>query len=84
MVVYDDLDRAFWGNYYQLYFRRQAGQPPQPVPLYPPRPIQDSIYIPQVSVWSGYPQMLNEGYLDNFWIRLIGERRAPPATDKQP
>lgn len=71
-VQYDPMDHAFWSNYYQMSFRRGPGDPFRQLPiLYPPRPIQDSLYMPQWSVWSGYPVMLREGGLDNFWAHLL-------------
>ena len=71
-VLYDQRDLEYWSQYYKItYFPPYVpGQPVAP-PLetnYPPRPIQDSLYIPQASVWNGYPQMLSEGHFDNFWL----------------
>lgn len=81
-VTYDPMDQAYWGNYYQLLFRRGPGDSFRPLPiLLPPRPIQDSLYLPQWSVWAGYPQMLREGELDNIWLHLLGERNTPEASN---
>lgn len=45
-----------------------------------PRPIQDSIYVPEASVWNGYRDMLEQGFLDNFWFRLARQLSAGGAT----
>ena len=78
-VLYDPLDQAYWGQHYQLLFRATPQSPPQPVPLYPPAPIQESIYVPPLSVWAGYPRMLNEGMHDNLWLRLAQTPWSSPA-----
>lgn len=70
LVQFDDFDRRYWEQYYQLLFRMEPDQQPHPVSLCTPRPVQDSLYIPQASVWEGYPRLLREGQLDNFWVRL--------------
>jgi len=71
-VTYDPADMVFWDNFYHLSFRSSPKEEPYHVPLFPPRPIQDSLYLPQWSVWTGYPQMLREGTFDNFWTRAWG------------
>lgn len=35
-----------------------------------PAPINDSIYVPQNSVWYRYAEMWDLGYTDNLWLRL--------------
>jgi hypothetical protein len=76
-VTYDSADRAFWDQYYQLNFRFDPTQPVRAVPLYPPAPIQDSIYIPQRSVWTGYPRMWRWGVHDNYWLHLLAGAEKP-------
>jgi len=36
-----------------------------------PAPINDSIYIPQNSQWSGYARLASQGTHDFFWLHLI-------------
>ncbi|MCL5270668.1 MAG: hypothetical protein M1457_09005, partial [bacterium] len=83
-VLYDPYDQEYWGRYYQLLYRPASAGPFRPVPLAPPAPIQHSLYLPGDSVWAGYPVMLREGRLDNFWVRAFGGRAAPPAGDGAP
>ncbi len=77
-IRYDDADQAFWSQYYSNSFRREPAPdaPFNPLPiLIPPAPIQDSLYVPQRSVWTGYPRMLKDGEIDNFWIRFLARYR---------
>lgn len=92
LVRYDPPDQAYWSQYYRVNFRNRPDEPfrelaqanpPRPI-LVAPRPIQDSLYIPQISVWNGYPQMWSEGGRDNFWLRLIDSRRAPRPEAARP
>ncbi len=71
-VVYDDHDRAFWEQHYQLLYREEPAEPWRQIMLFPPAPIHDSLYHPQRGVWAGYPRLIREGRLDNFWLRLAG------------
>lgn len=72
-VNYDMPDQQYWSNYYTLLWRPQPDAQPRPLQLlYPPAPIQNSIYIPQQTVWSGYPVLIRRGEIDNFWLRLAG------------
>lgn len=70
-VQYDPADMAYWSRYYQLFYKAPGEAAPRQIPLYPPSPIQHSIYIPQKSVWTGYPVMIREGDVDLFWLRLL-------------
>lgn len=76
-VVYDPMDEQYWSQYFQLEYRPSIEQPFRLIRLVPPRPIQDSIYLPQNSVWNGYPVMLREGTLDNFWVHLASDGDIP-------
>lgn len=84
-VQYDDYDRQFWEQHYQVLFRPAPSAPARPVPLFVPAPIQSSLYHPQHSVWAGYPRMWRAGMHDFFWLRMVQSRAAqaqepPPAT----
>ena len=78
-VLYDEQDQTFWSQYYQLQFRLSEKVSPRAVPLYPPAPIQNSIFLPQNSVWAGYPRMFRAGELDNFWVRLLASPTPSPS-----
>jgi hypothetical protein len=79
LVRYDDYDRQYWSGYFQLLYREDPSRQWRPVELYPPAPIQASVFEPAQTAWAGYPTMLSEGMLDNFWANLA-RRRAEPAT----
>ncbi len=70
-VLYDEYDRGYWQAHYQLLYRPTPQGEWQPVPLFPPAPIQHSLFVPQQSVWNGYPRMIREGQVDNLWLRLM-------------
>lgn len=71
-VLYDDFDQQYWGQQYRLLMPDVSGQW-RDAPLgQMPAPIQHSLYIPQSSVWNGYPEMWRMGYRDNLWLRLMG------------
>lgn len=42
-----------------------------------PAPIANSLYIPQESQWFAYPQMLEMGYLDWYFFRVLAPRESP-------
>ncbi len=66
-------DQQYWSNYYTLLWRERPDAQPQPLRfLFPPAPIQNSIYFPQQTVWAGYPALIRRGRVDNFWLRLAG------------
>ncbi len=72
-VPYDQPDQQYWSNYYTLLWRERPDAQPQPLRfLFPPAPIQNSIYFPQQTVWAGYPALIRRGRVDNFWLRLAG------------
>jgi hypothetical protein len=83
--LYDFFDQAYWGRYYRLHYRTEPGAESVEVPLtFVPAPIHHSIYIPQYTAWSAYPQMLRDyGTLDNLWWRLF-VRPAAPIPDAEP
>lgn len=73
-VLYDNFDEQYWGRRYGLFALDSPGAQPERVRLAAaPAPIQHSLYIPQSSVWNGYPIMLTRmRRLDNLWVRLLG------------
>ncbi|MEN6624737.1 MAG: phospholipid carrier-dependent glycosyltransferase [Candidatus Sumerlaeia bacterium] len=68
-IMYDGFDQAYWGQYYQLLWRTTPADPLNPIALYPPAPIQQSLYIPYQTMWAGYPVLIRQGQIDNFWLR---------------
>lgn len=73
-VPYDQPDQQYWSNFYTLLWRELPDAQPEPLRfLYPPAPIQNSIYIPRQTVWAGYPILIRQGQVDNFWLRLAGQ-----------
>jgi hypothetical protein len=75
-VLYDSFDQEYWGMYYELTVRPGAEAFPGAIPLGGmPAPIQHSIYLPQSSVWSGYPLMWRMGMHDNLWLRVLTAER---------
>lgn len=83
-VQYDPSDMAYWSHYYQLSYKGPRDKAPRAIPLFPPSPIQHSIYIPQKSVWTGYPIMIREGAIDLFWLRLLSPAPAPTPGVRRP
>ncbi|HPB31447.1 MAG TPA: hypothetical protein PLB62_08335 [Candidatus Sumerlaeota bacterium] len=64
----------FLDSAYALYILDEEGRPLRRVPLEVlVAPIQNSLYIPQHSAWSGYPVMLQLGRHDFFWLRLLSK-----------
>lgn len=76
VVMYDDFDEAYWGRFYSLEenFTRAPETTRRPLG-FAPAPIHHSLYLPQNSVWAGYPAMWRRGAtLDNVWFRLATGR----------
>lgn len=71
-VLYDSFDVQHWSQYYQLLINHpEEGWKPADL-RYTPAPTQHSIYIPQSSMWSGYPRMWSElKMIDNLWLRIL-------------
>ena len=72
-VLYGPMELDHWEQFYALELRNLDGTRKVRVPLrYAPAPIQDSLYLPQASVWAGYPRMLGQyRIVDNLWIRVL-------------
>jgi hypothetical protein len=76
-VPYDAYDAQYWGHYYRVLIRDDATGEWRPFDLRAiPAPIQSSIFMPQHSVWAGYPVMLREGEIDNYWINRLRDLAA--------
>ncbi len=71
-VLFDEYDAQYWARYYELRSRGESDSAGRELSLgLTPAPIHHSLYFPQSSVWSGYPQMIREGEVDNLWLRLF-------------
>ena len=71
-VLYDAYDHQFWSQFFQITALPPGGEWTRAPIAWIPAPIQHSIYIPQSSVWRGYPKMWRDSRtLDNLWIRII-------------
>lgn len=85
-VVYDEFDEEYWGQYFVLMRTTARANEVTPVPLSrTPAPIYLSLYVPQASVWGGYPRMFRETKtIDNLWYRMLmrdgGMDAQSPAT----
>lgn len=79
-LPYDPLDAMHWEYFYQVWMRPDGQTQPSVSSLTRlPASVQHSIYLPQVTVWYGYPRMLKtHGITDNVWLRIIsGEFHDP-------
>lgn len=81
--LYDENDEIYWRQYLRILRRPDIRTEWQEIPLrFLPSPIQDSLYIPQATMWAGYAQMFRDTKtIDNIWVRLID---GPSASDYQP
>ncbi|MFH0793357.1 MAG: hypothetical protein V2A74_04925, partial [bacterium] len=70
-ALYEPQEEAWISQNYTLMLN-ENGQPTYPISIRALQaPIQDSIYVPQHSVWNGYARLWKAGYRDNLWWRLI-------------
>ena len=77
LALYSTEEEAWHRPHYQVWRRGADGQW-EILPLqWIGAPINDSLYIPQNSCWSGYAEMAGRGYHDFFWLRLMGCRSHP-------
>ena len=78
-VLYDGHDPAYWSTYFRVNIRHPEREEWAPGGLaHVPAPIQHSLYIPQHTVWRGYPQMWRDlGTIDNLWVTLLRDQSSP-------
>jgi hypothetical protein len=70
-ALYSPDDAVVLDRYYALYILDERGEP-RPTPLWSLiAPLNDSIYVPQNSQWSGYAEMLRRGSNDFFWLHAL-------------
>lgn len=81
---YDEFDAQYWGQFYKVFQRYSRDEEWREVPLtFIPAPVQHSVYTPQYTAWSAYPQMFRDyGTFDNLWWRLAAPPpEAPPPAE---
>ncbi|MCE5230931.1 glycosyltransferase family 39 protein [bacterium] len=81
VTMFDPPDQQYWSEYFQILWRQNPETQFHPLAIDPrtgqpafvaPAPTQNSIYLPQQSVWAGYPALIRHGEVDLFWLRAAG------------